>query len=179
MNGAVVELDTLTDSDRTRAENYNLLLVGWVLLNKFRSLVFIVKGAVEVGSFCGELSSAGINHLVNSGLFLYAAFLDRLTRKLFNGLVKIAELLRHIVLFLCKLSVCKPSFQLNKVLELTDKPLVNLCDFVDFIYGNTTLKRFKNAEAAVNVNVVQLLFNFLVGKLCEGGLCKSVHTKLD
>ena len=59
MYGTEVELDTLSDTDRTGSENENLLL--WLCLN---SLILASEYTVVIWCLCCELSRTGINHLV-------------------------------------------------------------------------------------------------------------------
>ena len=61
MNGTEVELDTLTDTDRTGAEDENLLLLSLALC-----LILTSKAGVIVWSFSCKLSRTGIYHLEGS-----------------------------------------------------------------------------------------------------------------
>ena len=124
---AVVELDALTDSDRTGAEYDYLLLVGGVLLDELSRFILAVEGVVEVRSACGELSRAGIYHLVDCK----AALLYLLTGNALDGAVEVAVFLRHVVLFLGQLALSQPLLELNEVVQLADEPLVYLRDVVD------------------------------------------------
>ena len=51
VNRAIIELNSLSYSDRSRTENDNLFLVGRVLLDELGSLVLIIKIVVEIRRF--------------------------------------------------------------------------------------------------------------------------------
>ena len=60
MNGTEIELDTLTDTDRTGTENQNLFLA--VGLNCF---ILTAEYGIVIRSLCLELCGTGINHLIS------------------------------------------------------------------------------------------------------------------
>ena len=64
MNRGEIELDTLTDTDRTGTKYHNNRFSACILFNKFFCLIFLAEGAVEVRGACRKLSAAGINHAV-------------------------------------------------------------------------------------------------------------------
>ena len=175
VNGAIVELDTLTDSDRTGTEYNYFLLIGRVLLDELSRFILAVERIVEIRSACGELSRAGIYHLV----YCKTALLYLLPGNTLDGAVEVAVLLRHVVLFLGQLALSQPLFELYEVIQLADEPLVYLGDVVNYVDGNAALERFEYAEGTVNVNVLQLLHDLLIGELYEILLGHGVHSKLD
>ena len=59
MDGRIVELDALTDADRTRAEHDDLLSAA------HHRLVLLLVGRVEIRHVGGELAGAGVDHLVD------------------------------------------------------------------------------------------------------------------
>ncbi len=135
VNRAVVELDALSYSDRTRTENDDLFLVGGVLLDEFSGFVLAVERVVEIGGVSGELRSAGVDHLVYCKTVLGAL----LTRNALDGAVEVAVLLRHVVLFLSEFALREPLFKCDEVVQLADEPLVYLGDVMDSIDGNAAL----------------------------------------
>jgi len=58
MNGAIIELDTLTDADRSRSQDQDLLSVRGL------ELAFCVIGGVVVRRLGLELGGTGVHHLV-------------------------------------------------------------------------------------------------------------------
>ena len=57
--GRIVELDALTDADRTGTEHHDLLLVA------HQRLVLVFVGRVEIRHVGAELAGAGVDHLVD------------------------------------------------------------------------------------------------------------------
>ncbi len=74
MNGTVVELDSLTDTDRTRTENYYFLFACILPFDELFGFVLLVESRIEIRSFRLEFSRAGINHF-KYGCFVLRAFL--------------------------------------------------------------------------------------------------------
>ena len=62
-----------------------------------------------------------------------------LTGNALDGAVKIAVFLCHVVLFLSQLSLCKPLFKCDEIVQLADEPLVYPGDVMDSIDGNAAL----------------------------------------
>ena len=135
MNGAVVEFDTLTDSDRTRTENNDLFLVGLFSVKELKCFVLLVIGRVEVRCLSLEFACAGVNHFVNEVTVLRAF----LTAYALNSAVEVAITLCKVVFIIGECAVCKVFFKLNKVFELGDEPVVDPCDLMYLINGNSTL----------------------------------------
>ena len=161
VNGAVVELDTLTYSDRTRTENYDLLLACISAVNELSCLVLLVICGVEVGSFSLELACAGINHLEYGSCSLGTL----LTAHALNGAVKITVLLGKVIFFTGKLAVCKISFQISKVFKLGEEPHINLCDIMYLFKGNSPLDSLEHNKGTFIIYVLYLVVYLLIGKL--------------
>ena len=69
VNGSVVELDSLTDPDRSRSDNDDCLGIAGIL---DRSLVLAACRSriicrIEIGRYSLELACTGIDHLVCDG----------------------------------------------------------------------------------------------------------------
>ena len=146
-----------------------------MLLDKFRSLVFIVISAVEVGCFSRELCGTGINHLVYCVTCLYALVSQLLTGQLLDSPVKVAVLLRKVVFLLCKFAVLKPQLKLCKVFKLGYKPLV---DSGYLLNAETSSQCLEYAERTVNIDIVELCSYFFVCQLLESLFTHRVHAKL-
>ena len=149
-----------------------------MLFDKFRSLVFIVISAVEVGRFSRELSGTGINHLVYCVTCLYALVSKLLTRQLLDSPVKIAVLLRKVVFLLRKFTVLKPQFKFCKVFKLGYKPLVDSGYIMYLLNAETSSQCLEYAERTVNIDIVELCSYFFVCQLLESLFTHRVHTKL-
>ena len=68
VNGGVVKFDTLTDSDRTGAENDDFL---FLVVAKLACLAVLVICRIKIRCFSGKFCAAGINH------FIYTVFVER------------------------------------------------------------------------------------------------------
>ena len=161
MYGAVVELDSLTDTDRPRTENNDLFLACVFTLNKLLSLVLLVKCRVEVGRFRFKFSRAGVNHFEHCSCAL-GTFLSAET---LNSAVKISVPLCKVVFFLCKRAVTKKFFQLHKIVQLRQEPAVYLSDFVYSFYGNSPLQSLEHRKGTLVVHRVQKVLDLAVLKL--------------
>ena len=110
----VVELDTLSDTDRTGTEYDNLFLVAVLTFDELFCFVFVVIGRIEVRCLCLELACAGINHLIN-GMAVHRAFL---TGNTLNGCIQIAVLLcQQVQIFGQRLGSHFP-FQFDQIHQL-------------------------------------------------------------
>ena len=64
VDGAVVELNALTDADGAGAKDKDFLFVGVAALgNELRGLVVLIVGGVEIRRLGGKFCGAGIDHL--------------------------------------------------------------------------------------------------------------------
>ena len=156
MYGSVIEFYTLTDTDRTRTEYDDFLLAFALLLDKLFCFVFVVEGRIEVGSQRFEFRSAGIYHLIRSVSYVF----DFLLAELFYSTVEEAHLLGFEIKLVGKSFARKSVLHFDEVVELMQKPSVNLGNVVYGIYAHSSLQGFVYNENSFVVHVVKL-----VGKL--------------
>ena len=175
MYGAVVELDTLTDTDRSRTENNNLFLAGIFTLDKLFSFVFLVECRVEVGRFRLEFARAGVNHFEHRS----RPFGTLLSAQTLDSAVQIAVPLCKVVFFLGKFAVLKKLFQLHKVVQLGQEPAVYLCDFVYSFNGNAPLQSLEHRKGTLVVHGVQQVLDLVVFKLFKLFQVHGIHSQFN
>ena len=152
MDRSVVELYTLTYSDRTAAENDDTLFVRLVVFEKFEGFVFIVVSGIEIRGLRAELCRAGIDHLIGRvSLVLYLVLAET-----FDGLVEIAHLLCREIKLVGKRFTRESSFHLHEVEVFVQEPSVYLCLVVYLVDREASLERFVNGENPFVVAVVEL-----------------------
>ena len=129
VNRAVVELDALTDTDRTGAKYQNLLLAG-----RRCNLGLLIVGGVVIRGLCLELSGTGINHLI------YRQTLNVrnvLAGQLLDGLVEEAHLLgADIQIGVDLISCSQLLLHVDDVLELMQEEHVHRGDVVNLLNGH-------------------------------------------
>ena len=156
MYRTVVELDTLTDTDRTGTEYDNLFLVAVLTFNEFFRFVLVIIGGVEIRRFCLEFACTGIYHFIYSMAVHWAL----LAGNTFNGRVQIAVLLcQQVQIFGQRLGSHFP-FQFDQVHQLVQEPAVYHGQFMQFFYRLATLHCLIQLECTLIVYDLQPLHNF-------------------
>ena len=129
MYGRIVELDTLTDTDRARTEYHDLLLVA------HDRLVLLLIRRVEVGHIGRELATAGIDHLVDGEDAVLLAhevhIVLTLTPELADELIAKAHLLGILQRLHIAHVVAYHLFELDDILKLLEEEHVDLRVVVD------------------------------------------------
>ena len=95
-----------------------------------------------------------------------------------NRLVQEAQLFGGEVLFLGQGAVLQRHFHIGEVLQLVQKPPVDLGDVVDSVVRHATLEGFVHAEGALGVLHMQMLDDFLGRELFKVGQGHCVQTQL-
>ena len=145
VNGGIVKLNTLTDTDRTCTENDDLLLVGEA------GGVFTCVGGVEVRNVCSCV--AGVYHTEGreKTLFLsevkYASLIT--IPKLSNVLVGEAHLLCLGKCIKVEALALKGVLHLNDVLDCLKEEGGNLSHFVKLLYTLTAAEELGNSKDIV------------------------------
>ena len=159
MNRAVVELNALTDTDRTGAKYHNLLLAGCRL-----DLGFLIKGGVIIGRFCLKFCRTGINGLVyrhacQTAHFLFGQTLNHLIGKAHLLCCQIQRLIQLLCLLQCMLHV-------NDAHKAMEEPGVNPGNIMYFLNGHdTTAECLTDRENTLEITGLNLFNNFLVAQL--------------
>ena len=163
--GAIVELYALTDTNRTGAQNNDLLLVANL------NLVLGFIAGIVVGSSGLKLSGAGINHLVGRNdavsLTQIANFKLCLTYASSDGLVGEAHLLSLAQQARSELMGFQSTLHLNDVLNLGQEPFINLSDSVDFVNGHATTHSLGDNKATLIIDVLNLSTDFFVAQCLQ------------
>ena len=152
VNGSVVELDTLTDSDRTGTDNdYSLLLALFLGLELEVSLVLSAFAgeiicAVEIRCCSCELTCAGINHLIYRYELVGA---DRIAGDLLHRAVCKTELLTYYIIFVCNCCALDLLLEVNKALNLVEEPHVDLCNLVDLLTCYASVQSLADEEESL------------------------------
>ena len=163
MDGSVVELDALTDTDRTGTEYDDRLFVALSLGDELLRLVFLIKGGIEVRRFGGKLSRAGVDHLVDRG----TRIIDLAAGQLGDGLVEEAGLFGGEIELVGQIAFFELFGDVDDVLHLVEEPLVDHGDIVDLLNGNAALEGFVDAEDPSVVADAQTVGDRGVGELLE------------
>ena len=142
MYGRIVELDTLTDTDRTGTDNDDTFF-GASIHERLCFVVFVrVERRIEIRRFCGEFRRAGIYHLIRH----FLSVRDFLSAERRDVLIEIAKAFAFFVKLSRQLFACKAFFVSNQILELVQEPAVDFRDIEHFVYGNAFFKRRVNDE---------------------------------
>ena len=165
----IVKFDTLTDTDRTGAENHDNGLAG---SDKAAGFACRVGGGVEIRGLCTVFSGTGINHLV-AECALFGHFVN--TAQTLQRRVGVAELLCFSVIFKGQTFLCKTVFKVCEVQHAGKEPTVDLGDFKDLVDGHTGLQCFKHGEQAAVVLVMETLADRLV---VQGSRIESIKGDL-
>ena len=173
VNRAVVELDTLTDTDGTGAQNQYLLLTGRRL-----DLVFVVEGRVVVRGLSVELCCTGINRLVDRQALERT---DLLTGQLLDGLVEEAHLLRAQVQLLIQLgSLSQLVLHVYNVLVAVQEPGVDHGDVVNLVDGHDAAAQcLADDQQTLVVDLSNTGLDFLIRPSLELGHDKAVQLHLN
>ena len=184
VNGGVVELDTLTDTDRTGAEYDDGLFAVVVLFDKLLRFVLLVEGRIEVRRLRFKLGSAGVYHFI----YRIKRLLHRLTGQLLDRLVEEAVFLGAEIELVRQLSALQLIGEVDKILELFEEPLVDHGDLMDLRHADAALERFIEAEDTAVVADAQsvddgslgITLKLLVveGVVRDLGAADSLHDRL-
>ena len=165
VNGGVVELNALTDSDRTGAENDNLLFVG------HNGFVFVFVGRVEVGDVALKLGRAGVYHFVygeNISLLAYFVYLlVALAPELSDKRVGEAHFLRLEEDSRVSYVLGQLSFHEDDVLHLFKEEHIYLCRVVYHAEVCLTSHKLGYGVYSVVRAVLNVVEKLLVGKFVE------------
>ena len=134
-----------------------------MLFDKFRSLVFIVISAVEVGRFSRELCGTGINHLERcTDTIAIPQLFDLfccLSCKLCDYLIREFYTLDFLHQFLgdISLGITDLLFIVNQIVDLINEPKINLCDIVNCFLCNATAKCLSDNKDTSVIYMMQKL----------------------
>ena len=174
MNGGIVELDALSDTDRTGAEHDNGPVPGVDALDELLGLVLTVIGRIEVRCLGGKLGSAGIDHFINSMERLF----NGLACELFDDLIGEAHFLGLMIQLKGGIACFKLILELNKIQQLIGEPLVDLGDVKDLLGGNAAAESLIHDEESFVVAVMELLSDLVIRKAEQLGRTEAVMTDL-
>ena len=162
MHRAVVEFHTLSDTDRTGADNHDLLLVGRGI-----NLVFALVAGVIIRGLRVELSGAGIDHLVG---YFDVVRIAKLAHFVLGFAADFADHLVGESKVLCAAERFNREFCLDLLFHLhdgcnlIDEPQVNGGDFVDLLRSITSAKCLGDNKQSSVFDKVQRLCEGFVGK---------------
>ena len=135
MDGGIVKLYSLSDTDRTRTKDDYLFLVG------NDRLILLLVGRVEVWNVAFKLGGAGIYHLIDRG---YAKLFTQGKDFGFLHIPQQSDLLigkAHSFCFIKLVTLAlmgfEPFFLIYNIFQLTDKEGVYLCSTGDLLLAGT------------------------------------------
>ena len=169
MYGTEVELNTLTDTDRTGTKYQDFLFIRCCYC--FILCAFIAVYRIVIWCCCRKLCSTGINHLICcfNLIFFTKSFnlFFCLACQTCNDVVREFHAFCFKEKLFCELSGLKSIFHAYKDCNLIDEPDINLCDVVKHGLWHTTTDCFCNLPDSAVIYDFQLCKEFLVCKLCE------------
>ena len=148
MDAGIVELDTLTDTDRAGTENHDGLLAAFAdELHRFvfTALLRRIVGAVEVRCGRSELACTGIDHL--EGRFVTEGRLCAANTR--EGFVRVAEFLAARILCVRERLILNLALIREQVIELFEEPHVDHREVVDLFSGDAALHELVDGEQAL------------------------------
>ena len=152
VDGGIVELNALTDTDGAGAQHHNN---GLSAAGEGPGLAELVKGRIEIGRFGVKLRAAGVHHLVN-GVSV------RARQSLCAGeaqqrLVGIAHALSGLIMGLRQTVGRQCLFKVRHFFQLGEEPAVNAGDAEDLVHGDAGLQRLEHREQPVVIHPAQPL----------------------
>ena len=188
MNGTVVELDSLPDSDGAASQHQHLLRadgsVGTELAaSGFLRLVFSAVYGVIIRRARLELRGAGIHHLISGCDAVFQAQIfdlplrhsgqaaDHVVRELQT--LRLAQKLRR------ERALLQLLFHLHQNGDFIDEPLVHHRDFIDRLIIQSLAQGFRNDPDPLVVHFFQAFLQILRGKGGEIIASQAVHMLLQ
>ena len=169
MHGTEVELNTLTDTDRTGTKYQDFLFIRCCYC--FILCAFITVYRIVIWCCCRKFCGTGINHLICcfNLIFFTESFnlFFRFACQTCNDVVREFHAFCFKEKLFCKLSGLKSIFHTYKDCNLIDEPDINLCDVMKHGLRHTTTDCFCNLPDSAVIYDFQLCKEFLVCKLCE------------
>ena len=174
VNGGVVELNALTDTDRTCAENNNLFLVGYD-----RGILSVV-GGIEVRNVCAGVT--GVNHAVyGEDIILFSDTKDiklSLAPKTCDALVREAHLLcRYKNLYVSDI-LGESLLHIGDILDGLKEEGCNLCNLVKRFNALATAKKLGNSEDIVVTELLKVGTKTCICHAVELLVVDMVYTNL-
>ena len=161
MYGTKVKLDALSDADRPRSEDQNLLAV----MSRQR-LVFSAVHRIIIRRSRGELRRAGVYHLIGSGNSagfthcLYICF-GQFPVQLCDQVIRELHTFRLAQKVLGELLCFQRVLHLHQNGNFINKPLVNHGDLVDLPIGNIAADRLCNSPDPHIIHDCQLIHQLI------------------
>ena len=175
MYRTVVELDTLSDTDRTGAKHHDLLFI----LIHF-DFGFAIVARIIIRCLCLELCRTGIYNLIGCmdtiAISKLLDFLFFLSRNLCDYLVRELHAFCFLHHFLCDFRcLTQQFFFLYNIVDLVNKPDIYLRNIMDFLCGDSTAQCFCDDEDSTIINTVQHLMDFFRRKIIVILVDQAVH----
>ena len=173
MNGTVVELDSLSDTDGAASQHQHLLRadgsVGTELAaSGFLRLVFSAVYGVIVRRACLELRGAGIHHFIyGCDAVFQAQIFDLLLRhsgQAADHVVRELQTLRLAQKLRRERALLQLLFHLHQNGDFIDEPLVHHGDLVDRLIIKSLAQGFRNDPDPLIVHLFQAFLQILCGK---------------
>ena len=188
MDGAVVEFDSLSDSDGAASQHQNFLRadgsIGTNLAaSGFLRLVFSAVYRVIIRRARLELCGAGIHHFVSCRDAVFQAqIFDLLLRhsgQAADHVVRELQTLRLAQKLRRERSFLQLLFHLHQNSELVNEPLVHHRDFMDCLIIQTFAQSLSDDPDSLVIHLFQTLLQFLRGKCSEIIASQAVHMLLQ
>ena len=167
--GAEVELDTLSDTDRSGTKYQDLLFIFG--LDRFVLCLIIAIYRIIVWCLCRKLCRTGIYHLIcctdavlftqlfDLGFCLACEICDDVVRELHSFCFQKKVFVQFLGL--------QSLLHLNKDCQLVDEPDIDLGDLVKFLLGNISSQGFCDLPDTAVIHDIQLVQKFLIRKMGE------------
>ena len=171
VDGGVVELDALADTDRAGAEDNDRLLAAVPAGDERGRLVFLVEGGVEIGRLRRELRRAGVHHLIRGKpLVLRLAAGQPL-----DHLVRIPHFLGPQIQRVVQLPGRQRPVHLHQLHQLVEEPGVDHGGFVDLLRRHPPRERLVYREQPLVVLGPHLGVQLLVGEFLHVRAAQAVQ----
>ena len=161
-----VELDTLTDTDRTGSKNKYFLLI-FCLFNFILASIY----RVVIWCLCGELCCTSIYDLIccNDSVCMthIVNFLLCLTCQLCNYIIRELDTFCFCKKLRCKFLCLQSCLHLCDDRKFIDKPLINFCNLVDQIVRDSSSACFCDSPHTHVIYFLQLIDQFIICQICE------------
>ena len=177
--GTVIKFDTLTDTNRTRAQNHNLFTVCGIL-----HLINTAEAGIIIRCFRCKFCSTGVYYLIRRCnvhpsaeiLYIFLAFSNETSNHGIRELHFLGTEKKLSVKFSC---IFQGSFHHNDIVQFINKPAINLCNIMNHGRVHLTAQSLCNTVNPKVIYNMKMFFQFFIIQFVKVAMHQAVHMLLQ